>query len=201
VTGHLYRLAFVCGSIVAIAASAACGGSGGGGSASPTKSDVTAAVATPSIVAASTVAARAASPAAATATQPAPAPTVTAVPQGSGGPPPLPTAARATPTSPAPAPPSPSEESLTIVAKNVAFTTNSLTAHAGSVLHLTLDNQDAGVPHDIIVYDASGAVVGGTSPETGPVQQTLTVTLGAPQRYTFKCSVHPLTMNGVIIVQ
>lgn len=195
---QLHWVVVVGGSIVALAASVACGG-GKDGTASPS-----AVAATPSVAATGTVASTATQAAATATLSTGVAPSATAAPQQPEGAPPLPTAVRATPTSPPPPPPPPpppSEQSLTIVAKDVKFAPSSLTARAGGVLHLTLDNQDAGVPHDIIVYDPSGAAIAGTDPATGPVQQTLTVTLGAAGRYAFKCSVHPTTMNGVLIVQ
>ncbi len=194
---QLLRIVVVGGSIVALAASVACGG-GKDGSASPT-----AVVASPSAARTSTLAATA-TPAAATATlSTGVAPSATAAPQPTSAPATQPTVAPP-PTSappPPPPPPAPAEQSLTIVAKDVKFSPSSLTARAGGVLHLTLDNQDAGVEHDIVLYDASGAVAGSTAPAMGPVRQTLTVTLGPPQRYTFKCSVHPQTMNGALSAQ
>lgn len=68
-------------------------------------------------------------------------------------------------------------------------------------MHVVLDNQDAGVPHDIIFYDASGARVAATNPATGPVRQALAFTVGAAQRYVFKCSIHPQTMAGTLSAQ
>ena len=67
-------------------------------------------------------------------------------------------------------------------------------------MHLSFDNQDAGVEHDLILYDAAGAMVAGTSTELGPGQQSLTFT-AKPQRYVFKCSVHPQAMYGTISAQ
>lgn len=192
----LHRLAMVFGTAAVLMASVACG-DGGSGTASPT-----AVVSTPSAAATSTVVATA------TATAPAPAgiqpdtaaPSATTAPASTSAPAAQPTVAPP-PTTPPPPPPPPAEQSLTIVAKDVKFVPRSPTAAAGAVLHLTLDNQDAGVEHDIVLYDASGAIVGATEPAMGPVRQVLVVTLGAPQRYTFKCSVHPQTMNGVLAVQ
>ncbi len=192
--GQVHRLALVAGVVAAIAAVVACGGGDGGGGGTPAT-----VVSTPSAVATSTVAATATSPAQ-TPTMAAVAPSATSAAQATSAPAVQPTVAPPPPTAPPPPAP-PAEQSLTIVAKDVKFSPSSLTARAGAVLHLTLDNQDAGVPHDIVLYDASGAIVGATEPVNGPVQQTVTVVLGPAQRYVFKCSVHPQTMNGALTAQ
>jgi plastocyanin len=191
---NLHRIALVASVVAVLGASAACGG---GGSVSPT-----ATVSAPSVGAPGTPLATA-TVAPATPTTAAGAPSATAAPQAATAPAAQPTVGPAPATEAPPSPPTPAaaEQSLTIVAKDVKFSPNALTARAGGVLHLTLDNRDAGVQHDIIVYDASGAVAGATDPATGPVRQTLTVTLGAPQRYAFKCSVHPQAMNGTLAAQ
>ena len=185
------------GAAVVLAASVACG-DGDGATVTPA-----AVVATPSAAATSTVAASATSAVSAGTRPDTAAPSATTAPVSTREPAVQPTVAPPPPTTapPPPPPPPPAEQSLTIVAKDVTFSPSPLTARAGGVLQLTLDNQDTGVEHDIVLYDASGAVAGATDPAMGPVRQTLTLTLGAPGRYAFKCSVHPQTMRGVLAVQ
>jgi len=193
-----HRLRMVIGAAVVLAASVACG-DGDGATVTPA-----AVVATPSAAATSTVAASATSAVSAGTRPDTAAPSATTAPVSTSAPAVQPTVAPPPPTTappPPPPPPPPAEQSLTVVAKDVTFSPSPLTARAGGVLHLTLDNQDTGVEHDIVLYDASGAVAGATDPAMGPVRQTLTLTLGAPGRYAFKCSVHPQTMRGVLAVQ
>jgi plastocyanin len=90
---------------------------------------------------------------------------------------------------------------VTIVAKNTSFSPTGLTLPAGAQINLTLDNQDAGTAHDIIVYNPDGSVLAGTDIAIGPVQSPVSFTLGAAGNYAFKCSVHPQQMNGRITAQ
>jgi plastocyanin len=77
----------------------------------------------------------------------------------------------------------------------------SFTVTAGSVVTIKLDNQDAGVQHDVVVFDPTSMQVAGTEVALGPVMQQTSFTPGAPGRYTFKCTVHPQQMFGAITVQ
>jgi plastocyanin len=65
---------------------------------------------------------------------------------------------------------------------------------------VTLDNRDAGVAHDIVLYAPDGAEVASTSVFTGPGSETTSFTASSPGRYAFKCSVHPREMTGAITV-
>ncbi len=81
------------------------------------------------------------------------------------------------------------------------FDKSELTAAAGTVTIL-FDHQDAGVVHNISVFEgtsASGTLVGKTDLETGPVKQTLTLDLKAGA-YFFQCDAHPTTMKGKLTV-
>jgi plastocyanin len=107
-----------------------------------------------------------------------------------------PTAAAA-PTTAAPAASGP----LKLVATNILFDKKELSAAAGTVT-LDLDNQDAGVPHNVHVFsgaDATGASLGATALEAGPIKQSLKLDLAKGQ-YFFVCDVHPTTMTGTITV-
>ena len=102
---------------------------------------------------------------------------------------------------PPPPPPPPSSQSVTIVARDTKFLTTTLTLPAGAQISLTLDNQDTGTAHDIVIYDLGGGALGATDIEIGPVMSTVTFALGNPGNYAFKCSVHPQQMHGVIAAQ
>lgn len=90
---------------------------------------------------------------------------------------------------------------MTVVAKNTTFSPTAITLPAGAQINLTLDNQDAGTAHDIVIYNPDGSVLAQTDIAIGPVQSSVSFTLGAPGTYAFKCSVHPQQMNGRITAQ
>ncbi|MBI5284905.1 MAG: cupredoxin domain-containing protein [Chloroflexi bacterium] len=107
-----------------------------------------------------------------------------------------PAAAAAAPTTAAAAP-----SSLVLVASNILFDKKELSAAAGAVT-LDLDNQDAGVPHNLHVFSgasATGDSLGATALEAGPTRQSLKLDLSKGQ-YFFVCDVHPTTMTGTITV-
>ena len=91
---------------------------------------------------------------------------------------------------------------LAIVASNLLFDKTDLRAAPGTV-KITVDNQDAGVPHNIHVFkgeDASGESVKMTELTIGPAKETLTLDL-AKGDYFFQCDAHPATMAGKIDVE
>ena len=107
------------------------------------------------------------------------------------------------PPPPAPSAPTPTGggQSITIVAADTKFVPSFASLPAGATLTLTFDNQDAGVAHDIEIFDPSSAEIAHTEIANGPDVQTITFTLGAPGRYSFKCVVHPTKMFGSFTVQ
>ena len=66
---------------------------------------------------------------------------------------------------------------------------------------LNLDNQDAGVLHDIQVFTSAGAMLAATDAVAGPNTRSVTFTPPAAGSYPFKCSVHPRQMVGTLFVQ
>lgn len=91
---------------------------------------------------------------------------------------------------------------LTLTASNILFDRTEPKASPGD-LTIELDNKDAGVPHNVEVFtgkDATGESVGLTAIESGPVRQTLMVTL-ATGDYYYQCDVHPTTMSGKLDVE
>ena len=91
---------------------------------------------------------------------------------------------------------------LTITALNSLFEKTELTASPGP-LEITFDNKDAGVPHNLHLYQgssASGKDLGTTDINVGPVADKLDVTL-EPGAYYFQCDVHVTTMKGTLTVK
>ena len=89
---------------------------------------------------------------------------------------------------------------FTVVARDLKFRPAAWAAPAGSSVTVTLDNQETGVIHDIVFFNPDAVRIGGTELLTGPATATVTFSVGAPGRYTFKCSVHPQDMLGLLTV-
>jgi plastocyanin len=86
----------------------------------------------------------------------------------------------------------------TLEAVNIQFEPDTLTLPAGQPLRIVLDNRDAGVPHDVHVFQGDTDIA--TSPVvTGPGQTEVRFGPLAPDRYTFQCTIHP-DMIGTVIV-
>ena len=89
---------------------------------------------------------------------------------------------------------------LDLVAKGTAFDVSCLVAPAGAAFTINFDNQDAGITHNLDVFDTKdGTSLGATVLTAGPVQQTLKLTLDAGTYY-FQCDAHPTTMYGQLAV-
>jgi plastocyanin len=91
---------------------------------------------------------------------------------------------------------------LSITAKNIAFDPTTLSAPAGQPFTIDFDNQDAGVQHDVAIFEGSDA----TAPVAfrgDLVTGVATVTYDVPAlqagSYFFHCDVHP-TMTGTLTV-
>lgn len=96
----------------------------------------------------------------------------------------------------------PADGELTLVARNTLWSTNELRAAPGEIT-INVDNQDAGIVHNLHVYkgsDANGESIDMTELEAGPVQQTLTFTAEEGE-YFYVCDVHPATMEGTLTVE
>lgn len=89
---------------------------------------------------------------------------------------------------------------MTIDALNIAFTQASVNAPAGRAFTVLFDNQDASVPHDVFIKDASGKQVFSGAIINGPTQTTYDVPSLAAGTYTFFCSIHS-NMTGTMVVQ
>lgn len=94
-------------------------------------------------------------------------------------------------------------QAVTIAAKNsnLKFDKDSIAATAGSVT-ISFNNADSGIPHNIHVFEGSdtkGKSVGQTELASGPVEQTLKLSLVAGVYY-YQCDAHPTTMKGTLTV-
>ncbi len=89
---------------------------------------------------------------------------------------------------------------VTIEAKGIAFVQTSVTAPAGKPFTIAFDNEDAGIPHNIQIKDASGGSAFKGEIVTGVTQTTYDVPALGPGTYTFVCDVHP-SMTGTLTVQ
>lgn len=97
----------------------------------------------------------------------------------------------------------PAGSTLHLAAVNVAFDTACLAAPAGKPFKIVLDNQDAGIPHNVSIYTDSGASTALFTGDlvTGPKSFTYKVAALDPGTYFFRCDVHPTTMTGTFIVK
>jgi plastocyanin len=98
--------------------------------------------------------------------------------------------------------PAPTES--TIKAVNLKFDKRTILAAAGSSYKITLDNQDAGVLHNIAFYTNNRATQEIYKGELFPGVATRTFTFSVPPtpgNFYFRCDVHPDTMNGTFTVQ
>jgi plastocyanin len=102
---------------------------------------------------------------------------------------------------PAPSGPAPSlaADSPRVVAKDVKFTTTSLTAPANAAFAMDFDNQD-NVPHNVAITSAGGQDVFKGEIFTGPSHRVYAIPALAAGTYSFKCDVHP-DMKGTLTVR
>jgi plastocyanin len=97
--------------------------------------------------------------------------------------------------------PSVDPDALTISAKDLAFSTNALSAPADEPFQIVFDNQE-GAPHNVAIYrDASAAEkVFVEEPFGGPRVVTYEVPALAAGTYFFRCDLHP-DMQGTLTVR
>jgi cytochrome c oxidase subunit II len=94
----------------------------------------------------------------------------------------------------------PTGTTVDLGAKNVAYTTGALQAPAGAAFTIRFKNDDAGIPHNVEIKDASGAQVFKGDIITGVANIDYAVPALAAGTYTFACTVHP-NMTGTLTVQ
>lgn len=91
----------------------------------------------------------------------------------------------------------PTQGTTEIAAKNLLFDKSCLAAPAGQAFSIKLDNQDAGVLHNLSIYRTSAATESLFVGETFPGVASRTYNVKALDRgmYYFRCDVHP-NMSG-----
>lgn len=102
---------------------------------------------------------------------------------------------------------SPSGSALKLTAKAIQFDPGCLAAPAGAPFTIQFSNDDAGVPHNVHVFEGdptadpsakslfTGTIV------TGPTSTTYRVAALPAGSYFFHCDVHPTTMKGRLVVK
>jgi plastocyanin len=94
---------------------------------------------------------------------------------------------------------------INLIAKGMAFDQKTLSVPAGASVTIIFDNQDAGIPHNVSVYQNLPG--GSTKPVfigdviKGPASITYKFTAPAtPGDYYFVCDIHPQIMNGPFVI-
>jgi plastocyanin len=98
------------------------------------------------------------------------------------------------------APPAAPDADVVVTAKGINWVESAITIPAGAPFTLALDNQDAGIPHDVVIRDAGGAEVFRTDLVTGVAVVVYDVPAIPAGQYTFVCTVHP-NMTGTVTAQ
>ncbi len=87
-----------------------------------------------------------------------------------------------------------------VVAQGIAFTTPSITGPADTAFKIDFNNQDNGVPHNILIKDSSGAEVFKGEIFNGTATKTYDIPALKAGDYPFSCSVHP-NMTGTLTIK
>jgi plastocyanin len=91
---------------------------------------------------------------------------------------------------------------ISLIAKDIAFDKTKLSVPAGKPFAIAFDNQDAGIQHDVQIFDNEGftgtPLLNGEI-VTGPAKVTYEAPALETGTYFFHCSVHPAQMHGTIL--
>ncbi|HEU0237383.1 MAG TPA: cupredoxin domain-containing protein [Candidatus Limnocylindrales bacterium] len=92
---------------------------------------------------------------------------------------------------------------IELVASGIEFDTLEITVPAGEPFAIHLVNDDpAGVPHDVDIETTEGAVLQDTDTVDGGGEITYTYDPLDAGEYVFQCSIHPVpNMTGTLIVE
>ncbi len=96
--------------------------------------------------------------------------------------------------------PAPGETVVKLEASNIAFTETSLSGPANAAFDLQFNNQDASVPHNVVIVDSTGKAVFTGDIFNGPATQDYNVPALAAGSYAFHCAVHP-NMTGTLTIK
>jgi mono/diheme cytochrome c family protein/plastocyanin len=96
--------------------------------------------------------------------------------------------------------PAPGETVVKLEASNIAFTQTSLTGPANTAFDLQFNNQDASVPHNVVIVDSTGTAVFTGDIFNGPATKDYSVPALAAGTYPFHCAVHP-NMTGTLTIK
>jgi plastocyanin len=91
---------------------------------------------------------------------------------------------------------------ISLIAKDIAFDKTKLSVPAGKPFAIDFDNQDAGIQHDVQIFDNEGftgtPLLNGEI-VTGPAKVTYEAPALESGTFFFHCSVHPAQMHGTIL--
>src|SRR6266540_4891167 len=91
---------------------------------------------------------------------------------------------------------------VSLIAKDIAFDKTKLSVPAGNPFAIAFDNQDAGIQHDVQIFDNEGftgtPLLNGEI-VTGPAKVTYEAPALESGTYFFHCTVHPAQMHGTIL--
>ena len=86
-----------------------------------------------------------------------------------------------------------------ITASGTAWTTTDLTAPANAAFKIHFDNQDAGIPHNIVIKDSSGMAMFTSDLLTGAAKADYDAPALPAGSYTFVCSVHTSMIGNLVV--
>jgi plastocyanin len=96
--------------------------------------------------------------------------------------------------------PAPGAVVVKLEASNIAFTETSLTGPANAAFDLQFNNQDASVPHNVVIVDSTGTAVFTGDIFNGAATMDYAVPALAAGSYPFHCAVHP-NMTGTLTIK